>query len=133
MTKMSKETVEAILASENLSTLGTKKEIKARSRDFVNDRRDAAARDNTIFDDSITEKVEQQQQQDTEQAGGPSFPAPPEDITAESFDTAMHNLFSQGGGVKTSLEPPAPVSRSTVIFDNRTTTKPYVYANIHSC
>lgn len=115
ITNMSKETVEVILASEKLSTMGTKKELKARLRDFVNDRRDAAARDNTIFDDSVTENVEQIQH-DTEQAGGPSFPAAPENIINQSFDTAIQNLSSQGFHAITSVGPPAPVSRSTTFL-----------------
>ena len=59
---MPKETLEALLASENLSILGTKQELKIRLRDFINDRRDSATQDDTTFEPSFSSEHTHQTQ-----------------------------------------------------------------------
>ena len=128
--KMSKETLEAILTSENLSAFGTKKELKTRLRNFVNDRRDASARDTTIFDDSLdttNNETQHNVEQPQQSAENPQQPLetnrqtqevgsepPSENLpTDRPFDTAMKNLFAQGSHVRETLDSLPPMSRST--------------------
>lgn len=118
---MSKETLTTILSSENLSTIGTKKQLKDRLRDFINDRRDAASRDTTIFEESLEkEQIDRSNNQKSDQVQeGQStqrltFPSVPANIVTESFDVAMQNIFSQSEQIRPTIDSALPLSRSTV-------------------
>lgn len=112
---MSKETISVLLSSENLSVLGTKKELKERLRDFINDRREESHRDTTTFKESM-EGDNTEHGSDSICETAPVFPPFPAITAAQSLDANMQNPLLEGHSVRQFLDASVPNSRSTVQF-----------------